>query len=82
MKNKNRAIRRQKSLNYIKKQLKIASLNGQEPFKPFGYFKKRAAMDCGKPKCGLCGNPRKSLKGRNNTTLQEKKSLITYKEHC
>lgn len=41
---------------------------------PLGRFKKQNAMDCGNPKCCLCGNPRKSkkLNKQEYLTLQEK----------
>lgn len=83
MKNTNRALRRQKTFNHVKKQQKIAQLHGQNTSHPLGYYKKKSAMDCGRPKCGICGNPRKSKsnKGRDNTTLQEKKSLISFFEN-
>jgi hypothetical protein len=35
-----------------------------------GRFRKRAAMDCGNPRCGVCGNPRRI--GRSDPlTLKE-----------
>lgn len=35
-----------------------------------GRFRKRAAMDCGNPRCGLCGNPRRTGSG-HPLTLKE-----------
>jgi hypothetical protein len=84
MKSMKKALRRQKTQNYIQKQKKIVSINSHHSFnRSGGYFKKQAAMDCGNPKCGLCGNPRKSkaFKGRDNSTLQEKKSQLSLHEY-
>ena len=84
MKNMKKALRRQKTQNYIQKQKKIASINAHlNKTLSDGYFKKQAVMDCGNPKCGLCGNPRKSkaFKGRDNSTLQEKKSQLSLNEY-
>jgi hypothetical protein len=62
--------------NAIKKQVKIAKeynhVNGEfnpkvdQPHR----FAKHHAMDCGNPKCVLCGNPRKTF---NELTQQEKR---------
>lgn len=63
--------RRHKDENAIKKQTKIAKNLGvpvEEPHK----FAKRHAMDCGNPKCVLCGNPRKIFK---ELTQQEKRNF-------
>ena len=69
--------RRQKDENAVKKQLKIATeqnhINSEynpklnQPHR----FAKHHAMDCGNPKCYLCGNPRKTHKDR--LTTQEKR---------
>jgi hypothetical protein len=53
----------------VKKQTKIAKQYGsnvEEPHK----FSKHHAMNCGKPKCMMCGNPRKVF---NEPTAQEKR---------
>jgi hypothetical protein len=58
-----------KNENAVKKQVKIAKEFGipvEEPHK----FAKHHAMDCGNPKCVLCGNPRKTFK---ELTQQEKR---------
>ena len=53
---------------------------------PLGHFKKQNAMDCGNPKCCLCGNPRKSkkLNKKDSLSIQEKranlKDIIDYKD--
>jgi len=63
--------RRQKDENAVNKQTKIARTLGvpvQEPHK----FAKRHAMDCGNPKCVVCGNPRKIFK---ELTQQEKRNF-------
>jgi hypothetical protein len=53
----------------VKRQVKIAKTNGLEVTEPHK-FVKHHAMDCGNPKCMLCGNPRKLWKEK---TIQEKK---------
>ena len=61
--------RRQKDENAVKKQAKIAKEFGvpvEEPHK----FAKHHAMNCGNPKCVMCGNPRKTFK---ELTAQEKR---------
>ena len=65
----NHSKRIQQKENHIKKQTKIAKEYGikvDEPHK----FVKHHAMDCGKPKCVMCGNPRKTFK---ELTQQEKR---------
>jgi hypothetical protein len=68
--------RRQKDENAIRKQVKIAKehrvseYNPNEPRQPHR-FVKRHAMDCGNPKCFMCGNPRKTHKDK--LTAQEKR---------
>ena len=64
-----RSKRLQKDENAVKKQTKIAKTFGvpvQEPHK----FAKHHAMNCGNPKCVMCGNPRKTF---NELTAQEKR---------
>jgi hypothetical protein len=61
--------RLQKDENAVKKQTKIAKEFGipvEEPHK----FVKHHAMNCGNPKCVMCGNPRKTSK---ELTQQEKR---------
>jgi hypothetical protein len=61
--------RRLKDENAVKKQTKIAKEFGvpvKEPHK----FAKHHAMNCGNPKCVMCGNPRKTF---NELTQQEKR---------
>ena len=58
-----------KDENAVKKQTKIAKTFGvpvREPHK----FAKHHAMNCGNPKCVMCGNPRKTF---NELTAQEKR---------
>ena len=58
-----------KDENAVKKQTKIAKTFGvpvREPHK----FAKHHAMNCGNPKCVMCGNPRKTFK---ELTAQEKR---------
>ena len=61
--------RLQKDENVIKKQTKIAKSHGIEVTEPHK-FAKHHAMDCGNPKCVLCGNPRKTF---SELTAQEKR---------
>lgn len=69
--------RRQKDENAIKKQLRIAKsafyLDSESApdLKQPHRMAKRHAMDCGNPKCYLCGNPRKTHKDK--LTQQEKR---------
>jgi hypothetical protein len=68
--------RRQKDENAIRKQAKIAKQYRVSEYNP-GELRqphrlhKRHAMDCGNPKCFLCGNPRKTHKDK--LTQQEKR---------
>ena len=68
--------RRQKDDNAIRKQAKIAKRHQMSEYSP-GEVKqphrcnKRHAMDCGNPKCFMCGNPRKTHKDK--LTAQEKR---------
>lgn len=70
------SLRRHKDETAVKKQVKIAKQRGsftvndkivKEPHR----LAKRHAMDCGNPKCGLCGNPRHLHK--DGLTTQEKR---------
>jgi hypothetical protein len=62
---------------HINRQVKIAKQHGlqntdkviKEPHR----LAKHHAMDCGNPKCFMCGNPRKTLK---EVTHQEKKQMV------
>jgi len=64
-----RNLRIQRDENAVKKQLKIARAHGMEVKEPHK-FAKHHAMDCGNPKCVLCGNPRKTF---SELTTQEKR---------
>lgn len=64
--------RRQKDENAVKKQLKIANSKVGDITKDIEQphrMAKRHAMDCGRPECIVCGNPRKIFKEQ---TYQEK----------
>ena len=69
--------RRHKTDVAIARQLKIAKSNAshntklsKEPHR----LAKHHAMDCGNPKCGLCGNPRHIRKGEDGgRTVQERR---------
>lgn len=49
-----------------------------------GRLRTLAYCDCGNPRCGLCGNPRRSKTSRGRgypvLTLQEKKQLENFKD--
>lgn len=55
-----RAERRAKTERFIKRQLRLAKRFGLKLVP--GKFKKKHALDCGNPKCLICGNPRKLWK--------------------
>lgn len=57
----NRASRRSKTNKFIRKQVKIAKSLGITILNP-GKLKKKHALDCGKSRCLICGNPRKLWK--------------------
>ena len=89
MKNKLRGVRRHNTYCYAIKQRLIARLNQFSNSKDFflttkklGYYKKQAHMDCGRPKCGICGNPRKNKKSHcyNDIKKHERTANINYKE--
>jgi hypothetical protein len=73
--------RRHKTDVFIARQLKIAKQSSshnakldKEPHR----LAKRHAMDCGNPKCGLCGNPRHIRKGEDGgggLTVQERRAM-------
>ncbi len=54
---------------HIKKQVKIAKAYGVPLTEPHR-LAKHHVMDCGNPKCVMCGNPRKVF---GEKTIQEKK---------
>ena len=62
--------RRHKNDVAVARQVKIAWAAGT-PVDAAHRFVKRHAMDCGNPRCFLCGNPRKTHKDR--LTQQEKR---------
>ena len=55
--------------NAVKKQTRIAKQYGSNVEEPHR-FVKHHAMNCGDPKCYMCGNPRKVF---NEPTQQEKR---------
>jgi hypothetical protein len=61
--------RRHKTDIAIARQLRIAKTYGV-PVKDPHKFAKHHAMNCGNPKCVMCGNPRKTF---NELTQQEKR---------
>jgi hypothetical protein len=64
-----RNLRIQRDENAMRKQTKIARVHGMDVKEPHR-LAKHHAMDCGNPKCVLCGNPRKTF---NELTTQEKR---------
>ena len=54
---------------HIKKQVNIAKAHGISVTEPHR-LAKHHVMDCGNPKCVMCGNPRKVF---GEKTIQEKK---------
>ena len=74
-----RAKRRRLTTNAINRQKRIAKLstwNHKTVSQPHRWAK-RHAMDCGRPGCMVCGNPRRTMKEK---TLQEKKFIQTFME--
>jgi len=73
-----RSDRIHRTNNHINKQLKIVKTNGgnkrylKEPHR----LAKHNAMDCGRPGCSLCGNPRRIFEAK---TIQELKFEQTEK---
>lgn len=61
--------RRLKDENAVKKQTNIAKTFGV-PVETPHKFAKQHAMNCGDPKCSMCGNPRKKFK---ELTTQERR---------
>ena len=62
--------RRHKTDMAVSRQVKMARAVGSDIGQPHK-FAKRHAMDCGRPQCFMCGNPRKTHKDR--LTQQEKR---------
>lgn len=56
-----RADRLSRTARAIKRQLRIAKIHGLINLIP-GKFRKKHALDCGNPKCLICGNRRKLWK--------------------
>lgn len=69
----------QRNENVIKKQTKLAEMSGRTVTEPHR-FVKHNAMDCGRPNCALCGNPRRIGWG-NKRTVQEKRMFQGTKKH-
>jgi hypothetical protein len=63
--------RRHKTDVAVSRQVKIARAHSSSAVKQPHRLAKRHAMDCGNPRCFLCGNPRKTHKDR--LTAQEKR---------
>ena len=63
--------RRHKTDVAVARQVKIARAHNSSAVKQPHRLAKRHAMDCGNPRCFLCGNPRNTHKDR--LTQQEKR---------
>lgn len=68
----------------VLKQVKIAKQHNVDPswskdMREPHRMAKRSAMDCGNPKCMMCGNPRKTFK---QLTIQEKRMYQNEEYHC
>lgn len=74
---KNRRIERDQ--NAIQKQLRIGqshSSSSSKYLKQPNRLVKHRIMDCGRPRCQLCGNARKlKLKEKDKLTMQERRFL-------
>lgn len=56
----------------VKRQTRIARAAGLD-VREEHRFSKHHALDCGNPKCPLCGNPRKNGQTKDKLTAQEKR---------
>lgn len=72
-----RARRRRLTTNAINRQKRIAKLStwNHKTLNQPHRWAKRHAMDCGRPGCMVCGNPRRTLKEK---TLQERKFVEAF----
>lgn len=67
----NHSKRLQKDKNAIARQLKLAKGSGNDKLlKQPHRLEKQHALDCGHPKCIICGNPRRIF---NEKTIQEQR---------
>lgn len=72
-----KAKRIQRTENAIERQQRIAkSLGVNHSHNQPHRYAKMHSLNCGDPKCVMCGNPRKFFKER---TLQEKKFIEAHK---
>lgn len=73
-----KAIRRSRTQVAIERQKQIAKCHGitHRKNQPHRYAKMHS-LNCGDPKCSMCGNPRKFFKER---TIQEKKFIEGHKD--
>lgn len=65
-----RSKRRHENFRACQKQVEIAKAHNIDIDTPHKYTKKHV-MDCGNPKCFICGNPRKVFKEK---TVQERRN--------
>lgn len=75
--------RRHKTDVAIARQVKIARSHGtynNQSIRQPHRLAKHHAMDCGNPKCYLCGNPRKTH-GKDRLTAQEKRLFQDLEEN-
>lgn len=72
-----RSKRRFNTYLYVKKQVNIYKLYNDSIPSVIGKQKKQAALNCGHPKCTMCGNPRKFF---GYVTLKEEASKKLLKD--
>lgn len=76
------AVRRAATRRAIKRQLRILRISASRglAFEQPNRLAKRHALDCGRPQCGLCSNPRRNVnyKGRERLTRQELRALEAF----
>jgi hypothetical protein len=77
----NRAERRRRTHGSVLAQLRDVqhALRDERMREQPGRLKKRRALDCGRPRCALCGNPRR-LGLKQALTPQELRQQERYRE--
>ncbi len=66
-----RALKRHHDQVAVAKQLVICKVHRATIRSPHGVFRKRHALNCGRPRCLMCGNPRRTW---GHLTLQEQRA--------
>lgn len=82
-----RAARRAATENAIRRQMTILQARSPLAFAGHqtpGKFAKRHALNCGRPQCGMCGNPRRNRfhrgKRQETLTLQERRHEEAFRQ--